>query len=68
MDRTEGAHPATDHSTQDKSQDYSYCGEDKRGKKSAGSDERGQGQKRVEMEKNLHPSDVVFTREMSSKQ
>ena len=68
MDRTEGTHPAAGDSAQDKCQDNSNGCEGKGGKKSAGSDDCGQGEKRVEMEENLHPSDVIFTREMSSEQ
>lgn len=68
MNRPEGAHPAAHHSPQDESQDNGYRGEDKRGKKSTGSDECGQSEKRVEMEKNLHAPDVVFTREVCSEQ
>lgn len=68
MDRTEGTHPAAGDSAQDKGQDNGNGCEGKGGKKSAGSEECGQGEKWVEVEENLHPSDVIFTREMSSEQ
>jgi hypothetical protein len=68
MEGTQGAYPAADHPPQDKSEDDSKSCKNKRYENCAGSDKSCQSKKGIEVEKNFHPSYIIFSREVSSEE
>lgn len=68
MDSPQRANPAADHSPQNEGQADGDHGQNKGKEDFAGGNERGQSQKRIEMEEYLDASDVVFSWESSHQQ
>ena len=68
MQRSHGTDPATDHSSQKKSDQKRDGGINKSEYDGAGSNKSRCGQKGIEMKKNFHASDVVLAEESGLKE